>query len=465
MYSPFEKELSDLQAEDLSVLRTVHEGWYVEYKREVPNAASIAKSVSAFANTYGGWIFYGVAEKSKDEPVAGAFPGIRTDELDIALQRLRQAVAVQVQPPPHFDVAVLRGPEDAIELGAGRAVICIRVPWSPNTPHVHANGQIYRRVADGSEPRPEADRFVLDQLWRRGDGVRSEYARWVEKDPDFSKAEANSPYLRLLLVADLWKDHNVRANVTLDEVRAIMCPTVRFSGINVPFETVYTSPTGFIARQRAGNNPSNIGLMWRLRQDLRSEVMIPLNRYEIRDPVLFGQELSGYDHAERFARILQTQSHDSAPIIDLNFMLNVLTGIMNVQERLSAKAGWRGPLWAKGRLLNVGRTCPFVDIDVVLDAFEAHGVPMCLDTNVEVLPGSAPDTFVKIGPYDDEKVDEVRVAVKAAMLFRLIARAFGVPDWIDFGENGEQRSYFTELQQAGFRAMQAQVQRNARAQD
>jgi hypothetical protein len=54
-YSPFPKPLSDIVAADLSVLRSVVEGWYVEYRRLVPNASSIAKSISAFANQFGGW--------------------------------------------------------------------------------------------------------------------------------------------------------------------------------------------------------------------------------------------------------------------------------------------------------------------------------------------------------------------------------------------------------------------------
>jgi predicted HTH transcriptional regulator len=106
-YSPFQKEFAELCAGDLSALRTVTEGWYVEYKREVPNASSIAKSISAFANTYGGWLFYGVQEKSRAEQVAGAFPGIPQIELDGVLQQLRQAAATLVNPSPHFDVKPL----------------------------------------------------------------------------------------------------------------------------------------------------------------------------------------------------------------------------------------------------------------------------------------------------------------------------------------------------------------------
>ena len=100
MYTPFEKELSQIEAADLAALRTVSEGWYIEYKGELSKAAAMAKSVSAFANTYGGWVFYGIEEKSKDEAVAGAFPGFPVAEADAALQRLRQAIATQVAPSP-----------------------------------------------------------------------------------------------------------------------------------------------------------------------------------------------------------------------------------------------------------------------------------------------------------------------------------------------------------------------------
>ena len=61
-YNPFSKHLDDLEPSDLSILRDVAEGWYVEYKIAVPSPNSIAKSISSFANTYGGWLFYGVAE-------------------------------------------------------------------------------------------------------------------------------------------------------------------------------------------------------------------------------------------------------------------------------------------------------------------------------------------------------------------------------------------------------------------
>ena len=127
-YTPFDKELAELQPQDLSALKSALEGWYIEYKREVPGASAMAKSISSFANTYGGWLFYGVVEESKENPVAGTFPGIARDKVDPALQAMRQAVAGQLSGTPYFETRVLWGPCDSIGLASEYAVI-----WDEST--------------------------------------------------------------------------------------------------------------------------------------------------------------------------------------------------------------------------------------------------------------------------------------------------------------------------------------------
>jgi predicted HTH transcriptional regulator len=163
-YTPFTREFDDLDSNDLLVLYGVLEGWHVEYKREVPSASAIAKSITAFANTYGGWLILGVGEKSREEAVAGSFLGIEESDADGFLQRIRQSVANHCQPAPYFRTKLVRGAAESIGLEAGRCVIVCHVPWGPEAPYVHKDGRIYRRVGDGSEPRAENDRFVLDQL-------------------------------------------------------------------------------------------------------------------------------------------------------------------------------------------------------------------------------------------------------------------------------------------------------------
>lgn len=166
-FSPFNTSFDELSVSDLVQLQEVSEGWYIEYKRELVNTRDIAKSISAMANTYGGWVFFGIVEKSKKEPVAGTFPGISVSELEPAKQQIRQSVYAHLNPICHFDVVALTGPSDALGLPKDQAVIVIHIPQSFDTPHIHSSGRIYRRIGDGSEPEVETNRDALRELWLR----------------------------------------------------------------------------------------------------------------------------------------------------------------------------------------------------------------------------------------------------------------------------------------------------------
>ena len=238
-YSPFDKDVKDLQSEDLSVLRSVNEGWYVEYKREATTASAMAKALSAFANTYGGWLFLGVDEARNDVSVAGDFVGIPEQSTEVVLQQLRQAASSSLNPTPYFRTNVLSGPCPIINLAPGTSIIVVQIPCSLTAPHVHKDGRIYRRVADGSEPKPETDRFVLDQLWRRGDVIRKAARKWIRRDPEFSKLEEKSPYLRLLLCVDPWQQKDPWLDASLSDISAVFHRNE--AGVaTMPFETVYS---------------------------------------------------------------------------------------------------------------------------------------------------------------------------------------------------------------------------------
>ena len=130
--------------------------------------------------------------------------------------------------------------------------------------------------------------------------------------------------------------------------------------------------------------------------------------------------------------------------------------MVNIQDRLSATAALEGSLWFKAQILNVWRACPFIDLDIVLDEFETHGAPLCLNERVEVMPGSSPETFLEVPTYDEFEHAESRVLSKALMIFEPIARALGVPGWISAHERDPERFFPNELLQAGLRAMEVQ---------
>jgi hypothetical protein len=390
--------------------------------------------------------------------VAGAFPGIARDEVDPTLQRIRQAVAVQLNPSAHFDTKVLWGPFREIGLAEDRAIICIRVPRSLSAPHVHKTGQIYRRVADGSEPRPEGDRHVLDQLFRRADDLREQYRSWVDRDPEFTKGEEKRPYIRLLLVADLWRERDTWMDATVDEIRGIMGQAIGIVGA-VPFDTVHTMNDGFIARQLRQNDPFNLGLTWHLQPNLVSDVLIPLSFYNLKAAEL-PHAMLGYDNSDRFAKILVSQGHRNPRVVDLNFLFNTLIGIVEIHQRLMTKVGWTHGYFAKARLLNVWRTVPFLDVPSVLDGFDKYGAPMCLDKNVTIPVGSDPENFAEVEQFEDVDSEHAKVLLQSLSLFALVAHSFGLPVWMDHDSDAGTSPYHEELASAGRRASEVQRIRN-----
>lgn len=451
-YSPFDKELSRLEGEDLVALKNATEGWYIEYKREVPDASSVAKSISAFANTYGGWLFYGIVEESKENSVAGSFPGIPRSQVDAVLQRIRLAVAEQVQPSPHFDTKVIWGPCSQIDLEPDFAIICIQIPWSPNTPHVHKTGRIYRRISDGSEPKPECDRFILDRLWQRSEPICTSYKEWINRDPEFLKIERERPYIRLLITPDLWDEKDIYIG---DDESAIRSVFQAATGVvtGIPFDTVYTYSNGYIARQLAGNDPQHLGLTWRLRSNLVSDIYIPLTYYN--DGAISGllYDLYKYENAEKFIKILNRFGYESVRVMDLNYLFNIMSGIVDKLEALFGVANCNGEFYAKFKLLNVSRYTPFVDVTSILDKFERHGPPMCLDSIVIAPDGMHPNTFTRVS-YQN-KMDDARfdILIKAFILFMPIAKSFGVAIAMDeLADHSD--DYVIALQAAGLRAVE-----------
>ena len=183
MYSPFDKDLPEITAEDLEGLKRIHEGWYVDYKEQQLSPRNYAKAISAMANTYGGWIFIGVKELSRDDNRAGSFPGVDAGQIDLTHQHIRQGVAEHLNPQPFFETRTIDCPNATND----EKVVVVRVPQSSRAPIVHKDGRIYRRVGDASEPVPETRREVVEHLVERSKRLENKYRKWHKKDPELSE--------------------------------------------------------------------------------------------------------------------------------------------------------------------------------------------------------------------------------------------------------------------------------------
>ena len=188
LYRPFAERLDDVSPEELIRLKEVHEGWYVEYKENLISNHDLAKSLSSFANQYGGWLFLGVKEDAQ-ENVAASFPGIPDSEIQGVLDSIRNSAKDLLNPPVFYNVRIFEGPIDPIALPAGRVIVVVQIPEGPNSPYIHNDGRIYRRVGDSSQPFPVKDRGTFDLLAQRGEEAKEKLSDRILWSPVISKGE------------------------------------------------------------------------------------------------------------------------------------------------------------------------------------------------------------------------------------------------------------------------------------
>ena len=448
-YTPFqEKDISQLSSIDLEILNTVSEGWYIEYKRDLPNPKSIAKSISAFANTYGGWLFIGIAENSKSNNTAVSYPGIARNDIDAGLQKIRQSVAEHLNPTPHFEVKVIWGPNESIMLQDNYGIICIEVAQSPLAPHVHSSGCIYRRVSDLSEPKAENDRHKLELLWNRREKVNEEYRRWIEREPEQSKIEENQPYLRLLFDADLYRAKGQKWDLTINQIQEVL--NDESSGPGIPVDTIYPSSLGWIARQTTNlDRHEQFGFTWVIGRGLCCEILLPINCFNVDQPNHLSVHLARHVHIGRFINMLEIKKASNSRVLDLNQLFAMLIGVSNSYLKLLTIGGHpTDKFHAKAILGGIWRTIPFLDSEIMLNRVEKFGLPLSL-TSVAMVPGgSDANSFYEVKPFGTSEFHEMQYYSCAFWLFELVCTALGFQGILADGASEEAGKLFEELRGA-----------------
>jgi len=137
------------------------EGFILEYKRDFASLSNekLAKTVAAFANTYGGILIVGV-DAPGGKPVA-PFEGFVLDPLMKYEEKIESVVLSHIKEPVFPEVKVC----DPVN---GKTFIVVRVAESHLTPHrVSDNTKIYVRTGQSSTPNEEATWDKIEWLATR----------------------------------------------------------------------------------------------------------------------------------------------------------------------------------------------------------------------------------------------------------------------------------------------------------
>lgn len=466
-YNPFPKTIDALCSSDLAKLREVQEGWYVEYKRQFPDIASAAKSLSAFANTFGGWLFYGIEENSQTR-TAGAFPGIDRKLIPQVEEWLRQAASASVTPTPFFEHKIVYGPDSEIGLLENRAVVVIYVPQGNNTPYLHLSGRIYRRVGEASDPIPEKDRHSLDLLLQRGQNRRAEFANFISQERKLSDMEMSASYITLFFFADPWGSRGLRSKIDFERFAHLMTDASPESGW-IPFDNIFTASDGFVARQVKNNDPYRRVFTWKYYRNCISEVTIPLNSVEIASNVDARRFMDGYEQAPRFFELCAAHKLTNGRLLDLSQSYSILSSIMMRLSRIYEIEGLTWPVFVKARITGTWRAVPFLDISDFTAFIDAHGIPLVQEQECYAPFGTDPDSCLEIserkfGENIEDVVQRSMIArsVDACMILFEIAKALGLHySAVGYSpsRNEDEDDWTTKLSSMGERAIEVSKRR------
>lgn len=118
------------------------ENFFFEFKADQETPSKLVKEISAFANTYGGYLFLGVSD---DKTISGC--------LEWNEQRIHSTIHDSISPTPIFDVK-------KFEIDR-KVIYIIKIEEGKSPPYVTNKGQIFERLSSGSFPIKESSQLNL----------------------------------------------------------------------------------------------------------------------------------------------------------------------------------------------------------------------------------------------------------------------------------------------------------------
>lgn len=288
-YNPFENELFELEESDLETLiqNEIGEGWYIEYKREIPIKSSkldnlkISKSIAAFANTKGGWIFWGIDCDNKNKPTE--IKGIDISGYSNFEDTISQIINSNIDPNPYYTFR-------AIPLANGLIVFVIKVDASPIPPYITSQGIIYQR--ENNESKPVRDRYILQKLNEKAEDYYESIEKFTVFDLGQTKGQSESdcPFLELYLFPLPFDKNKIKDFYSAEffvKVAQIFYKnfTPKFGDyqsdvtLNLGFNSIYSSEGSIIIRPLNESNLIYKSTTLELFSNGNLKLLIPINQF------------------------------------------------------------------------------------------------------------------------------------------------------------------------------------------
>lgn len=390
-FSPFGKVLDNVESKDLSLLSSnkVSEGWYIDYKRQIPK--DLAKYISSFSNRNGGWIILGVEEENRE---IKSFIGIDNSLLDETLNSISIACTAQCSPPISFNHKVFHGPIDDISLEAERFIVVVEIPESTHPPHIHKSGNIYLRY--DHESKPLKDRHDLDRLYEKEEKTNLRINSFIENN----KTKHEDSFIELFFLSKKSINHlTAKKTLSYEEVNNVLSSGVEplRKHCHIPYNSIYSSLGGFTARQDKGTNHHNLPLTFRWWNAGECRVTIPLIKTSI-------SHLKPKTKREiKFKEIVETHFTGGVEILDLGNTLEAIIASYAQYRTLLNSCDIKEEVAYIFNVSKAGKAVPYLDSENYLQNIKKNGLPFLQDEEIQVPASIAVKNLIYL---HEEEVEE-----------------------------------------------------------
>lgn len=198
LWSPFQRKnhpvtVNQIQYKDIKELETLEldEGFRIDYKIDFESKKKdLGKYVSSFANTDGGWIFFGVDESPVK--VVNIPKEKRSDYNQIISTLLKSQCGDNI---PQFETKFVKDPKNNSE-----GVLALYCYKGVNPPYLY-KGKVYIRNGSSSEPQEINSRLLLDNLYKRKELFDKEFEEFCVRSvyvPALVKTIYETKYMPML---------------------------------------------------------------------------------------------------------------------------------------------------------------------------------------------------------------------------------------------------------------------------
>ena len=172
-------EWTKLKSSDIQAIiseQDFEESFYFEFKDDKVANKKIQKEVSAFANTFGGYIFIGVSD---DKQIEGCTTWNE--------QKIHSTIHDAITPTPSFDVKKFTFDT--------KVVYVIKVDEGSEPPYITSNGKIYERLSSGSFTINDSSK--LSQIYNKRENLQEKMERKISIPPVYENTRNIYGYIDL----------------------------------------------------------------------------------------------------------------------------------------------------------------------------------------------------------------------------------------------------------------------------